>query len=151
MRFQQQSTVRTTPKDIARRWYVVDASGQTLGRLASRIAPILKGKHKPIYEPHLDTGDYVIVINCEKIHVTGNRLDTKRYYRYSGYPGGLYSKTLRELLAKTPDRAIKAAVYGMLPKGPLGKQMMRKLKVYAGNEHPHEAQQPELLKIKTRG
>ena len=150
MRFQQQSTFRVSQRDIERKWFVVDADGLTLGRLASRIAPILKGKHKPMFEPHLDVGDYVIVINCEKIWVTGNRLDTKRYYRHTGYPGGLYSKTLRQVLAATPERVIHKAVQGMLPKGALGKQMLRKLKVYKGSEHPHEAQKPEVLEIKMR-
>jgi len=147
MRAKRQKTIATTPADIERKWWVVDARGKTLGRLASRIAPILKGKHKPYYAPYLDTGDYVIVLNCEKIHVTGRRMDQKRYYRYSGYPSGLYSRTLREMLARTPDRVIKTAVKGMLPKGPLGRDMLRKLRVYSGENHPHEAQQPEALEF----
>lgn len=146
---ERQTTLVTTANDIEREWYLVDASGQTLGRLASRIAPILRGKHKANFSPHLDGGDYVVIINCEKIRVTGNRLDTKLYYRYSGYFGGLKSQTLREVLAKHPDRVLQAAIRGMLPKGPLGRQMLKKLKVYAGGEHPHEAQQPKPLTFQT--
>lgn len=140
-------TFVTKPTDIERRWWVVDAEGQTLGRLASKIAPYLTGKNKPIYTPNLDTGDYVIVINCEKIHVTGKRLDDKRYYRHSGYPGGLKSLTLRQQLDKNPERVIELAVRGMLPSNALGRQMLKKLKVYAGDEHPHTAQQPEKLEF----
>ncbi|MCA9883871.1 MAG: 50S ribosomal protein L13 [Anaerolineae bacterium] len=147
MKAQIQKTFVTTPDDIERRWFVVDAQGQTLGRLASKIAPLLKGKHKPSYVNNLDCGDYVVVINCEKIHVTGNRMDDKFYYRYSGYPSGLSQVSLREMLDKHPDRAIKFAVKGMLPKGPLGRKMLKKLKVYAGGEHPHEAQKPEVLEV----
>ncbi len=128
---------------IERKWYVVDAEGMILGRLSAEIAKILRGKHKPIYTPHADTGDYVIVVNAEKIKVTGKKLDQKIYYRHSGYPGGLKQTTLRELLNKHPERAIEHAVKGMLPKGPLGRQMYRKLFVYAGPEHKHQAQQPE--------
>lgn len=132
--------------EIQRNWVVVDASGQTLGRLASRIATILKGKHKPIYSPHLDVGDFVVVVNAEKIHVSGNKLLEKVYYRHSGYPGGLKRETLRTLLARRPERVIELAVKGMLPHNPLGRAMLRKLKVYAGPTHPHTAQQPtELL------
>ncbi len=141
-------TFITTPSDIQRRWWIVDAEGQTLGRLASRIAPYLTGKNKPIYTPNLDTGDYVIVINCEKIAVTGNRLDLKKYYRYTGYHGGLRETTLREQLEKHPDRVITAAVKGMLPSTALGRNMLKKLKVYVGEEHPHGAQKPEILEIK---
>lgn len=119
----------------------------TLGRLASKIAPILRGKNKPYFAPNLDTGDYVIILNADKIHVTGNRMDQKKYYRYSGFPGGLYNMTLREMMNKFPTRAIKFAVKGMLPKGPLGRDMLGKLKVYAGSEHPHEAQQPQVLEL----
>ncbi|MGF1505421.1 MAG: 50S ribosomal protein L13 [Chloroflexi bacterium] len=144
-------TYSAKPEDIVRKWYVVDADGQTLGRLATRIAEVLRGKHKAIFTPHMDTGDYVIVINAEKIHVTGSRLDQKMYYRYSGYPGGLRSANLRQVLQKDPERPIKEAVKGMLPKGPLGRDMLRKLRVYAGPEHPHEAQEPEVLEIETRG
>jgi large subunit ribosomal protein L13 len=147
MKAKVQSTTSTTPAHIERKWYVVDAQGMTLGRLASVIAPILRGKNKPYFSPNMDCGDYVIVINCEKIHVTGNRLDQKRYWRHTGYPGGIRSKTLRQVMASHPDRAIKSAVKGMLPKGPLGRDMFRKLRVYTGSEHPHEAQQPEVLEI----
>jgi len=133
--------------EIERGWYVVDARGQTLGRLASKIAPILKGKHKTIYTPHLDCGDFVIVVNAEKVRVTGRKLDQKFYHRYSGYPGGLTSISLRDQLEKHPERVLQAAVRGMLPKNKLGRQMIKKLKVYAGNEHPHQAQQPTPLEI----
>ena len=147
MRVQIQKTRFTTPDEIERKWFVVDVQGKTLGRAASEIAQILRGKHKPSFVPNLDTGDFVVVVNCEKIHVTGRRLDQKLYYRHSGYPGGLYNRTLREMLAKHPERVIRFAVKGMLPKGPLGRDMLRKLKVYAGSEHPHEAQQPEVLEL----
>ncbi len=147
MRAQIQKTHFTTPDEIERKWYVVDVQGKTLGRVASEIAQILRGKHKPSFVPNLDVGDFVVVTNCEKIHVTGRRLDQKLYYRHSGYPGGLYNRTLREMLDRTPERVIRFAVKGMLPKGPLGRDMLRKLKVYAGAEHPHEAQQPEVLEL----
>ena len=147
MRVKQQTTYSTTAKDIERQWYIVDAQGETLGRLASQVAQLLRGKHKPHFVPNLDVGDHVIIINCKKIHTTGNRLDQKLYWRHSGYPGGIKSQTLREVMAKYPERAIESAVRGMLPKGPLGRQMMRKLKVYAGSEHPHEAQMPEVYEI----
>jgi len=147
MRQQIQKTYATTPDAIERSWWVVDAQGMTLGRLASKIAPILRGKNKPYYAPNLDTGDYVIIINADKIHVTGNRLDQKKYYRHSGFPGGLYNITLREMMDKFPTRAIKYAVKGMLPKGVLGREMLGKLKIYAGAEHPHEAQQPQVLEL----
>ncbi len=140
-------TFTAKPEDIQREWFVVDAEGQTLGRLASRIAPILRGKHKPIYTPHMDCGDYVIVINAEKVRVTGRKLDQKIYYRHSGYPGGLKSISLRDQLAKHPERVIEAAVRGMLPKNKLGRRMFKKLKVYAGDSHPHQAQQPKPLKL----
>lgn len=140
-------TFVTTPSDIQHQWWVVDAEGQTLGRLASKIAPILRGKHKATYSTHLDTGDYVIVLNCDKIVVTGRRLDQKKYYRYSGYMGGLKEQTLRELLAKHPERPLEFAIKGMLPKGPLGRDMMRKLRLYTGSEHPHEAQNPQVLEL----
>lgn len=136
-------THSTKPSDINRGWYLVDAEGQTLGRLASEIAKVLRGKHKPIYAPHLDTGDYVIVINAEKVHVTGNKLDQKIYHRHSGYPGGLKSITLREQLKRHPSRVIRSAVKGMLPHNKLGRATIRKLKVYAGDAHPHQAQQPK--------
>ena len=147
MRAQIQKTHFTTPDEIERKWYVVDLQGKTLGRAASEIAQILRGKHKPSFVPNLDVGDFVVVLNCEKIHVTGRRLDQKLYYRHSGYPGGLYNRTLREMLNRTPERVIRFAVKGMLPKGPLGRDMLRKLKVYTGSEHPHEAQQPEVLEL----
>lgn len=140
-------TYSPKPQDIQRTWYVVDADGQTLGRLASRIAHILRGKHKAIFAPHIDTGDFVIVINAEKIRVTGDRLDSKVYYRHSKYQGGLKAITLRDQLAKFPDRPITDAVKGMLPKGALGHQMIKKLKVYKGSAHPHEAQKPVELKL----
>lgn len=150
MKLKAQETAITQPDDIERKWHVVDAEGQTLGRLASRIAPYLSGKNKPLYSPNLDCGDHVIVINCEKIHTTGNRLDKKRYWRHSGYPGGIKSLTLRQMMDKHPTRALKFAVKGMLPKGPLGRQMLGKLKLYVGENHPHEAQKPEVLEINTR-
>jgi large subunit ribosomal protein L13 len=133
--------------DIKREWYVVDAQGKTLGRLASEIAKILRGKHKPIYVPHLDCGDYVIVVNAEKVRVTGKKLDQKFYYRHSGYPGGLKSINLRGQLQKHPTRVLEAAVRGMLPKNRLGRAMIKKLKVYAGDSHPHQAQQPKALEL----
>jgi large subunit ribosomal protein L13 len=133
--------------DIDRKWFVVDAEGQTLGRLASRIAPILRGKHKPTYTPHLDCGDFVVVINAEKVRVTGRKLDQKFYYRHSGYPGGLKSTSLRDQLDRYPERVLQSAIKGMLPKNRLGRQMIRKLKVYAGASHPHSAQQPKPLDL----
>jgi large subunit ribosomal protein L13 len=147
MKVQIQKTHFTTPDEIDRKWFVVDAQGKTLGRLATEVAKILRGKHKPQFVPNLDVGDFVIVVNVEKIHVTGKRLDQKIYWRHSGYPGGIKSQTLREVLNKYPERAIKSAVKGMLPKGPLGRQMLTKLKLYAGSEHPHEAQKPEVLEL----
>lgn len=140
-------THSTKSSEIERQWYVVDAEGRTLGRLASEIAKILKGKHKPIYAPHLDTGDYVIVINARKIHVTGRKMDQKMYHRHSGYPGGLTSITLREQLKRHPTRVIRSAVKGMLPHNRLGRSMLGKLKVYADAAHPHEAQQPRPLEF----
>ena len=140
-------TFSAKPAEVERQWWVVDAEGQTLGRLATRIATVLRGKHKPIYTPHIDTGDYVIVINAEKIEVTGKKLDTIVYYRHSGYPGGLKERTLREQLVKFPERPIEEAVKGMLPKSKLGRHMLKKLKVYTGTEHPHTAQQPQLLDL----
>lgn len=133
--------------DIKREWYVVDAQGKTLGRLASEIAKILLGKNKPVYVPHLDCGDYVIVVNAEKVRVTGKKLDQKFYYRHSGYPGGLKSINLRDQLQKHPTRVLEAAVRGMLPKNRLGRAMIKKLKVYAGDSHPHQAQQPRALEL----
>jgi large subunit ribosomal protein L13 len=140
-------TYWTKEEDVVRQWFVVDADGQTLGRLASQIAAILRGKHKPTYNPSVDTGDYVIVVNAEKIHSTGRRLDQKKYYKHSGYVGGLTERTLREELERYPERVMYRAVKGMLPKNVLGRKMLRKLKVYAGPEHPHEAQQPEPLEF----
>ena len=137
-----------SPSTINREWYVVDATGHTLGRLASEIASVLRGKKKPIHTPHIDTGDYVIVVNADKIKVTGKKLDQKVYYNYSGYVGGMKETTLRELLAKKPEEVIRKAVKGMLPKGPLGREMITKLHVYAGPEHKHQAQQPKELEIK---
>jgi large subunit ribosomal protein L13 len=133
--------------EIKRQWYVVDAQGQTLGRLASKIAPILKGKHKPTYTPHLDCGDFVVVVNVDKVRVTGRKLDQKVYYRHSEYPGGLKSINLRDQLAQHPDRVLMAAIKGMLPKNRLGRQMIKKLKLYAGEAHPHQAQQPKSLTL----
>ena len=133
--------------EIERDWYVVDAEGQTLGRLASRIAPIIKGKHKPIYTPHLDCGDYVIIINAAKVRVTGQKMEQKFYYRHSGYPGGIKSISLRDQLATYPERVLQSAVKGMLPKNKLGRRMIKKLKIYAGDSHPHEAQQPKPLEL----
>ncbi len=140
-------TYVTKPAEIERNWYVVDAEGLTLGRLASRIAVILRGTHKPIYSPSVDCGDYVIVLNADKITVSGRRLDQKVYYRHSGYPGGISSITLREQLEKHPTRPVELAVKGMLPKNKLGRKMLKKLKVYTGSEHPHQAQQPVELEI----
>ena len=134
-------------EEIEREWYVVDAEGQTLGRLASRIAPILKGKHKPTYTPHLDCGDFVIIVNAEKVRVTGRKLDQKLYYHHSGYPGGLKRISLRDQLDRYPERVLEAAIRGMLPKNKLGRRMVKKLKVYAGDTHPHEAQQPKPLEL----
>ena len=140
-------TYVTKPSDIERRWWVVDAEGQTLGRLASKIAPYLTGKIKPIYTPNLDTGDYVIVINADKIKVTGERLDQKIYYRHSGYPGGMKTLTMRQMMDKNPERVIQLAIKGMLPSSALGRQMLKKLKVYAGPDHRHTAQQPQVLEL----
>ena len=140
-------TYMATPESINRKWYVVDADGLTLGRLASEVAKVLRGKNKPEFTPHVDTGDYVIVINAEKIKVTGKKLDQKVYYKHSDYVGGMKEATLREKLAKKPEEVIELAVKGMLPKGPLGREMYRKLFVYAGPEHKHAAQQPEELKF----
>ena len=138
-------TYMPNPQQVERKWYVVDAEGQTLGRLSSEIAKVLRGKNKPIFTPHADCGDYVIVVNAEKITVTGRKLDDKIYYHHSDYVGGMKETTLREMLAKHPERVIEKAVVGMLPKGPLGRSMAKKLFVYAGAEHKHEAQKPEAL------
>ena len=133
------------PDKVERKWYVVDADGQTLGRLASEIAKVLRGKNKPIYTPHIDTGDYVIFVNADKVKVTGKKLDQKIYYRHSDYVGGMKEFTLREMMDRKPERVIELAVKGMLPKGPLGRAMIKKLHVYAGPEHNHAAQKPEVL------
>ena len=138
-------TYMANPDKIERKWYVVDAEGQTLGRLASGIASVLRGKNKPQFTPHVDTGDYVIVINADKIKVTGKKLNQKIYYHHSDYVGGMKETTLKEMLAKKPERVIELAVKGMLPKGPLGREMYKKLHVYAGAEHAHAAQKPEVL------
>ena len=140
-------TYSAKPGEVTREWYLVDAEGKTLGRLATQIADTLRGKLKPQYTPHVDTGDFVIVVNAEKIQVTGNKLDQKRYYRHSGYPGGLRSRTLREQLERRPTEVLRVAVKGMLPKNRLARQQITKLKIYAGPEHPHEAQNPRPLEI----
>ena len=142
---QPMKTYSAKPGEITREWYLVDAEGKTLGRLATQIADTLRGKRKPQFTPHVDTGDFVIVVNAEKIHVTGNKLDQKRYYRHSGYPGGLRSRTLREQLDRRPTEVLRVAVKGMLPKNRLARQQITKLKIYAGPEHPHEAQNPKPL------
>ena len=139
-------TFVTRESDVKRDWIVVDAANQNLGRLATRVASLLRGKHKPIFTPGMDTGDYVIVVNAGQITVTGNKLDEKLYYKVSGYPGGLRASSLRDELAKHPDRVITHAVWGMLPHNKLGRAMLKKLKVYAGPEHPHAAQKPTALK-----
>ena len=140
-------TFSAKPHEVEREWFVVDAQGRTLGRLATQIATLLRGKHKPIYTPHVDCGDHVIVVNADKINVTGQKLDQKIYYRHSGYPGGLKQVTLRRRLQTHPERVIESAVRGMLPKNRLGRKMFKKLKVYAGPNHPHEAQQPMPLEL----
>ena len=134
-----------SPATIERKWYVVDATGYTLGRLASEVAKVLRGKNKPIFTPHMDCGDYVIIVNAEHVKVTGKKLDQKIYYRHSEYVGGMKETTLREMMAKKPEKVVELAVKGMLPKGPLGRQMYTKLHVYAGPEHNHQAQKPEAL------
>jgi large subunit ribosomal protein L13 len=140
-------TYTAKPGEIEREWFLVDAEGQTLGRLATRIADTLRGKGKPQYTPHVDTGDFVVVVNAEKIAVTGTKLDSKIYYRHSGYPGGLRQRTLREQLERRPTEVIRLAVKGMLPKNKLASAQLRKLKIYAGPEHPHEAQLPKELEL----
>ncbi len=141
-------TWNAKPDAIERRWYLVDAEGQTLGRLATRIADTLRGKRKPEYTPHVDTGDFVVVVNAEKIAVTGKKLDDKIYYRHSGYPGGLKERTLREQLERRPTEVLRKAVKGMLPKNKLAARQLTKLKIYAGPEHPHDAQAPQPLEVK---
>lgn len=142
-----EKTYMAKPGEISHAWYIVDATGQTLGRLATEVARILRGKHKPQYTPHIDSGDYVVVINASKIEVTGRKLDQKKYYRFSGYPSGLKEKTLRQMMEKSSDQVIKKAVKGMLPRNILGRRILKKLKVYAGPEHPHQAQQPQPLEL----
>jgi len=140
-------TYAVKASEIERRWWVVDATDQTLGRLATRVATLLEGKHKPIYSPHLDTGDHVVVINAARIRVTGNKLVDKSYFRHSNYPGGLKEETLAALLARKPELAIERAVKGMLPQSRIGRAMFRKLKVYPGADHPHQAQQPTAVEL----
>ena len=140
-------TYSAKPADVRQDWYVVDAAGKVLGRLAAEIARRLRGKHKPEFTPHVDTGDYIVVVNVEKLRVTGRKAENKIYYRHSGYPGGIYSTNFAKLQARHPDRVLKLAVKGMLPKGPLGYAMLKKMKVYAGGEHPHTAQLPKNLEI----
>ncbi len=140
-------TISAKPETVKRDWYIVDASGKTLGRMAAEIATRLRGKHKPEYTPHVDTGDYIVVINADKVRVTGNKAKDKMYHRHTGYPGGLKSISFEKLIDKAPERPIQSAVKGMLPHGPLGRAMFKKLKVYAGEQHPHAAQQPQELNI----
>lgn len=142
------TTFMANENNVERKWYVVDAEGQTLGRLASEVATILRGKHKPTYTPHVDTGDHVIVINAEKVHLTGKKLENKIYYRHSNYPGGLKQRTAYEMRTNYPEQMIELAVKGMLPKGPLGRKMAKKLHVYRGAEHKHQAQQPEVYELR---
>jgi large subunit ribosomal protein L13 len=140
-------TISANPETVKRDWYVIDAEGKTLGRMATEIATRLRGKHKPEYTPHVDTGDYIVVINAEKVRVTGNKAKNKLYYRHTGYIGGIKSLSFEKMIAKAPERPIESAVKGMLPKGPLGRAMYKKLKVYAGTEHPHAAQLPQELTL----
>ncbi|EIJ79986.1 50S ribosomal protein L13 [Bacillus methanolicus] len=142
------TTFMANANTIERKWYVVDAAGQTLGRLASEVASILRGKHKPTYTPHVDTGDHVIIINASKIELTGNKLNDKIYYRHSQYPGGLKSRTALEMRTNYPEKMLELAIKGMLPKNSLGRQMFKKLHVYAGSEHPHQAQKPEVYELR---
>ena len=144
-------TYQATAQDRERVWYVVDAESKTLGRLATQIADVLRGKRKPTYTPHVDVGDFVVVVNAEKVAVTGKKLEDKRYWRHSGYPGGIRSRTLGDMLEKRPEEVIRKAVKGMLPRNRLARQQLRKLKVYAGPDHPHQAQKPETLEIEMRG
>jgi len=141
------TTVSAKPSEVRREWYLVDAAGKTLGRLASEIAHRLRGKHKPEYTPHVDTGDYIVVVNAEKIRVTGNKMTDKMYYHHTGYVGNLKSLSLEKLLQQAPERAIETAVKGMMPRNPLGRAMLKKLRVYAGPEHQHQSQQPKALEI----
>ena len=140
-------TYSAKPGEVSRDWYVVDAEGKTLGRLATQIADTLRGKNKAVYTPHVDTGDFVVVVNAEKVAVTGNKREQKRYYRHSGYPGGLRSRTLDDMLERRPEEVVRLAVKGMLPRTRLGRAQLRKLKVYAGPDHPHAAQKPEPMEV----
>ena len=140
-------TIFVKPKDVERRWWLVDADGQTLGRLAARISTVLRGKHKPIYSPHMETGDYVVVVNAEKVKITGNKREQKVYYRHSGYPGGLKTEVLGKLMITKPTFALEHAIKGMLPRGKMGRKIFKNVKIYAGAEHPHGAQKPETLQL----
>ncbi|MDA7794955.1 MAG: 50S ribosomal protein L13 [Porticoccaceae bacterium] len=140
-------TYSAKAESVERDWYIVDAADKTLGRLATEVASRLRGKHKPEYTPHVDTGDYIVIINAEKVTVTGNKATKKIYYSHTGYPGGIKDITFEKLMEKAPERALQSAVKGMLPKGPLGREMFRKLKIYVGSEHPHAAQQPQTLEL----
>lgn len=142
------STYMAKPQEVERKWYIVDAEGKTLGRLASEVAAILRGKHKPTFTPHVDTGDHVIVINASKVVLTGKKLTRKKYIRHSGHPGGLKVTTAQEMLAKKPEKMVEQAIHGMLPKNRLGERMKLKLKVYAGSEHPHQAQNPQVWELR---
>ena len=150
MKANLQKTHSPKPADVERAWYVVDATDVPLGRLASELAPVLRGKHKATYAPHIDGGDFVVVVNADKVHVSGNKEIEKIYFRHSGYPGGLRAETLSEVREKHPERLVEIAVRGMLPKNRLGRQMLRKLKVYAGSDHPHAAQKPEPMALRYR-
>jgi large subunit ribosomal protein L13 len=140
-------TIFVKPKDVERKWWLVDAEGQTLGRLASRISTVLRGKHKPIYTPHMETGDFVVVVNAEKVKITGNKREQKVYYRHSGYPGGLKTEVLGKLMRTKPTFALEHAIKGMLPRGKMGRKIFKNVKIYAGAEHPHGAQKPEKLEL----
>ncbi|MGB2332430.1 MAG: 50S ribosomal protein L13 [Litorivicinaceae bacterium] len=140
-------TISAKAETVQRSWYVIDAEGQTLGRLATEVARRLRGKHKTEYTPHVDTGDYIVVVNAEKVKVTGRKASDKTYYRHTGHPGGLKEATFTQMIERSPEKVIELAVKGMLPRNPLGRAMYRKLKVYAGQEHPHDAQQPEILTL----
>lgn len=142
------TTYMAKPNEVERKWYVIDAEGKTLGRLASEAAALIRGKHKPEFTPHVDTGDFVVVINAEKIHLTGKKLQNKLYYRHSMYPGGLRVTSAQDMINKTPERVLEFAIHGMLPKNRLGDKMKLKLKVYAGSEHPHQAQNPEVYELR---
>jgi large subunit ribosomal protein L13 len=140
-------TVSARAEDVERRWFVVDAADQVVGRVSTAVARVLRGKHKAIFTPHVDTGDFVVIVNAERVRFTGRKLEQKKYYRHSGYPGALREVTAGRMLETHPERVLEASIRGMLPKGPLGRRMLKKLKVYAGPEHPHEAQKPEALEI----